>query len=72
MSETKTPKTAADIVPGDVVQYTTQTAWRIEHVEHVGGMVIVEFTYVTCDFEPARIGTTWTHQFRASTKTKFA
>lgn len=72
MSETKTPKTAADLAPGDVVQYTNQTAWRIESVERIGGMVHARFTYVTCDFEPSRIGTTWTHRFRAATKIKEA
>lgn len=72
-----TTKTAGELVAGDVVHYTAQTSWRMDAVwgvDFITGetakMIPVTFTYITCDFEPARIGEQRHHTFRATTKLK--
>lgn len=59
---------AADLRVGDVVQISADAAWRIKSIEVSAATVNVIGTYTRCDFSPARVGTDWSHRYRASTK----
>ena len=59
---------ATGITIGDIIEYTTQTRWLILSIDRVDKSVRVTFEYLSCEFEPSRVGTVRSHSFRATTK----